>query len=91
MIANHDPAYEKEKTDSGIILSNTGQQTLTGKVIKIGDKVKHIKEGDKVRYYEHSGVKLNYENEDYLLLSEKQDVIAIFEKEFVFPDDLDNL
>lgn len=67
----------EEITQAGIIIPEKDKKYRTGKVQKLGVKVKHIKVGDVVQFYDHTGVQIDYRGDSLLLLSESSDIICV--------------
>ena len=71
-----EPALQQEKTESGIILTDTAQEKpQEGKVLAVGD-CETIKKNDLVLYPKYSGTEINHEGQDLLIMSEKE-VLAV--------------
>ena len=71
-----EPAIQREKTESGIILPDTAQEKpQEGKVLAVGD-CETIKKDDLVLYPKYTGTEVNYEGQDVLIMSEKE-VLAV--------------
>lgn len=70
------PIKQENKTTSGLIM-NTEKQTLTAKVVEVGDEVKHIKVGDTILYNQNTGIPFDYNGERHIFLNEGFQVISI--------------
>lgn len=83
-LTNHviiEPVKPEEKTKSGIILPNMGEDTPDeGIVIAIGSDEKiEVKMGDRVIFTKFGPTKTKVEGKDYLIASQ-DDILAIIEK-----------
>ena len=71
-----EPAIQREKTESGIILPDTAQEKpQEGKVLAVGD-CETIKKGDLVLYPKYTGTEVSHKGQDILIMSEKE-VLAV--------------
>ena len=71
-----EPAIQREKTESGIILPDTAQEKpQEGKVLAVGD-CETIKKGDLVLYPKYTGTEVSHKGQDVLIMSEKE-VLAV--------------
>jgi chaperonin GroES len=83
-LTNHvviEPVKPEEKTKSGIVLPNMGEESPEqGKVIAIGSDEKiEVKVGDKVVFSKYGPTKIKVEDKDYLIASQ-DDILAIIEE-----------
>jgi chaperonin GroES len=71
-----EPAIQREKTESGIILPDTAQEKpQEGKVLAVGDCL-YINKDDLVLYPKYTGTEVTHEGQDVLIMSEKE-VLAV--------------
>lgn len=75
---------EKDKTDAGIYLpesvEETSEKPQMGKILAIGESKKvQVKEGQKVIYNRYAGTEVKLEGET-LLIVRSEDVLAVIEK-----------
>lgn len=83
-LTNHvviEPVKPEEKTKSGIVLPNMGEESPEqGRVIAIGSDEKiEVKVGDKVVFSKYGPTKIKVEDKDYLIASQ-DDILAIIEE-----------
>ena len=72
------PDSTKEKTESGIILSQMEAEIPTkGEVVSVGSKVNELKEGDYVIYEPRHAMRMEHKNEEYLMFSESSIIAKI--------------
>jgi len=69
---------EMEETEGGILIPQTSREkAMNGKVISIGDDVKHVKIGETIMFRKYAGTDVTFDdNNQYLIISE-QDVLGI--------------
>ena len=71
-----EPAIQREKTESGIILPDTAQEKpQEGKVLAVGDCL-YINKDDLVLYPKYTGTEVTHEGQAVLIMSEKE-VLAV--------------
>ncbi|MGI6341336.1 MAG: co-chaperone GroES [Minisyncoccales bacterium] len=83
-LTNHvviEPVKPEEKTKSGIVLPNMGEESPEqGRIIAIGSDEKiEVKVGDKVVFSKYGPTKIKVEDKDYLIASQ-DDILAIIEE-----------
>jgi chaperonin GroES len=83
-LTNHvviEPVKPEEKTRSGIVLPNIGEESPDqGTVVAIGSDEKiEVRVGDKVIFSKYGPVKARIEDKDYLIASQ-DDILAIIEE-----------
>ena len=83
-LTNHvviEPVKPEEKTKSGIVLPNMGEESPEqGRVIAIGSDEKiEVKVGDKVVFSKYGPTSIKVEDKDYLIASQ-DDILAIIEE-----------
>ena len=81
VVLKKDEAAKEKKTASGIILTDTKDNTPSyARVIAKGEKCETtIEVGSQVVYKEYTGTKVKLEDEEYIIVAE-EDILAVIEE-----------